>query len=192
MRPCSSSELRTRASRLAKRGSPSSSGAPIARNTPAANSSVGPHSANHPSSPRNVPYGARRGTQSPVRVGMPIDSNASNGSHATNDVSAPSIDTSTCCPWPPRCTSRRADSVPITANSGAERSPRGKPKRIGASSGLPAVSMRPLSACTIVSIALEPPSSSDPNRVMEVYTSDGLTSRTLSQSMRRRRVTPAE
>ncbi len=118
---------------------------------------MGAQIANQPSTDWKVPNGARRGTTAPVRSGKPTDSRASNGSHATSEVRLPSIETSTCWPSPVRSACITAARVPITANSGATRSPIGRPNRTGASPGSPAVIMTPLSAWMIVSIALPSP-----------------------------------
>ncbi len=93
----------------------------------------------------------------PVRCSMPTCAKASKGSQATMEVSAPSMETSTCWPCPVWSACIRADRVPMTANSGASMSPTGSPKRTGPSSGSPAVSMTPDSAWMMESIALPEP-----------------------------------
>ena len=113
------------------------SGRPIAAKRPCANGSVGAQTATQPSRLRYTPNGARRGTIRPVRCGMPHRSSKSNGSPATIDVRAPSIETSTCWPVPCALAAAAPPGCRCTPNSGATMSATGTPTRTGPSPGSP-------------------------------------------------------
>jgi hypothetical protein len=98
---------------------------------------------------------------------MPAKAMACQFSMATNEVRAPSIETSTCCPSPVRCRWFRAARMPITPNIGASMSAMGMPILTGGSPGPPLVYIAPLSAWIRTSMALLPSATPAPKPLSE-------------------------
>ena len=104
-----------------------------------------------------MPNGVRRIVLFPVRAGMPKRPSSSNGSDATSEVTAPSIETSTNWPSPVASRTRSAARIPISPNSGETRSANGMPILTGGSPSSPESIMIPESAWITVSYALSSP-----------------------------------
>ena len=136
----------TRASRVAKRGSVSNLGRPIAANTPRANCSVGAQIATIAVGRFVMPKGVSRGTMRPGACGKP---QASSNRKARPRRAMSKRRASRRRPaGPRRCMSRSAAPPEFRRlpNTGASKSATGTPTRTGGSAGAPEVIIRPLNA----------------------------------------------